>query len=99
MKDIFLEDRIIPAYSISSIDMVYGSIDCLFHIIVRQGVSQIKLLSHSDRDFVKEIFEKLKDKDNGIVFKDLVPEVKTKDDDKPKTKTRQRKPKKEVIQD
>lgn len=95
MKNIFYEDRIIPAYSIKCIEINSDIHGKNFSITVRQVGDNYKLFSSTDKELVDTIFKKLKEQCDGIDFIDLVEgskkelEIKRNiKEDKPKTRKR-----------
>ncbi len=99
MKDLLFADKIIPANSITSIEVVQHPVEKTYSIIVRQGIGQRNLFTHGDYDIVKSIFNEMKNNCDGFYFGDLVAKVienKNIQEDKLKTKSRKSKKNMEV---
>ncbi len=72
MKDIFYENRIIPATSINSIEINCDIYDKSYNIILRQTGANYKLMSSKDKDLVYYVFDRLKSQFDGINFIELI---------------------------
>lgn len=94
MKDIFYENRIIPATSINSIEINFDICDKSYSIILRQSGANYKLMSSKDKELVYNVFDKLKSQFDGIDFIEIVNQseillnsmVEINKEDKPKKK-------------
>lgn len=99
MKDLLFADKIIPANSITSLEISKNPIDNTYSIVLRQGIGQQKIFTNSDYDVVKNVFDEMKKNCDGFYFGDLVASVivnKKTQEEKPKTKTRKSKKSMEV---
>lgn len=101
MKDLFFSDKIIPANSITAIELVQHPVEKTYSIILRQGVGQRNLFTHSDYNIIKGILESIKALCDGVYVGDLIANELQKQElaqqqEEPKPKSRAKKQKKSI---
>lgn len=75
MKSILYQNRIIPEYSINSIEInedAYGN----YSLIIRQVNNYHRLVTSNDKDYIYSIFNKFKKEFNCISINCIIEEVK-----------------------
>lgn len=82
MKSILYQNRIIPEYSINSIEINEDAYNN-YSIVIRQVNNYHRLITSNDKEYICSIFEKLKNEFNCINFNNVVKEV---ENDKNNTK-------------